>query len=119
MQQEKGLLCQMDKNEARVLGEDEQAGCHIREDLESPEGSLDFVHLLSSILDLHHILSERSPSAPAPRGREVRAALLVWRLGLRSHASQNICPVATFPGHCPTFIERGFLGGSSDKEPAS
>ena len=43
MQQEKGLLCQMDKNEARVLGEDEQAGCHIRKDLESPEGSLDFV----------------------------------------------------------------------------
>ena len=39
MQQEKGLLCQMDKNEARVLGEDEQAGCHNREDLESPEGS--------------------------------------------------------------------------------
>ena len=43
MQQEKGLLCQMDKKEAGVLGEDERAGCHIREDLESPEGSLDFV----------------------------------------------------------------------------
>lgn len=43
MWQEKGLLCQMDKKEAGVLGEDERAGCHIREDLESPEGSLDFV----------------------------------------------------------------------------
>lgn len=38
MWQEKGLLCQMDKKEAGVLGEDERAGCHIREDLESPEG---------------------------------------------------------------------------------
>lgn len=43
MRQEKGLVCEMDRKEAGVLGEDGQARCHIREDLESPGGSLDFV----------------------------------------------------------------------------
>lgn len=63
--EQKGLLCQMDKKEAGVSGEDERAGCHIREDLESPrresglcsQGPLQFsksmhgmVHIFSTCL---------------------------------------------------------------------